>query len=199
MLNLLLQDSLPSDVDIAESFEGFVDRCLRLYYLGGEKEALMDEDDLRAIAENGLQFLLHLKSPSVFKVAAAFTLCAASLKPFKTPLPEAFNPVRADQNIVLGILESCYWLHGAELITTAGLRRIESPLNFSDHYFTELVQTVSFACQSFSGSFGESDDRAKVGLLALLYEAVVYKTNNHVPYKENPLVDVAKVYYDFPL
>lgn len=199
MLDLLLQDSLPSEQSLAESVEGFVDRCLRLYYLGGEKEVLMDEDDLRGVAETGLQYLLNLKSPSVFKVAAAFTLSSASIKPFKTPLPEAFNPVRADPNIVLGILESCYWLHGADLLTQTGMRKVTTPLAFSDHYFTEMIQTVSFACQSFSGSFGEADDRSKVGLLALVYEAVAYKTNGHVPYDTNPLVDVAKVYYDLPL
>src|ERR1019366_4270816 len=110
MLDLLLRDSLPPDLEALAAINNFTDRVLRFYYLKEEKEVVLDEDELVQVAEIALKFLLNFKGPSGFKVAAAFIVALASRKPFKTPLPKSFDPIRAEQNIALGIMESLYWL-----------------------------------------------------------------------------------------
>jgi len=196
MLDLLLCDSLPSDDQAWGDVERFVDRTLRFYSLCGESgNAIIDDDELVQTADIALRFVKNYKEPSWFKNTAVFTLALASRKPFKTPLPEAFNPVRSEQNIVLGLLESLFWLNGAELMTLEGHKKIVSPINFSDHFFTELVQAISFASQNFQGNFQEADDRSKACLLALIFESIAYTTNGHIPYKNNTLMECAGFYF----
>jgi hypothetical protein len=196
MLDLLLCDSLPSDDEAWGDVERFVDRTLRFYSLCGVTgNAVLDDDELILAADIALRFVKNYKEPSWFKNTAVFTLAIASRKPFKTPLPEAFNPIRSEQNIVLGLLESLYWLNGAELMTQEGHKKIVSPIQFSDHFFTELVQAIAFASQNFEGNFQEADDRSKACLLALIFESIAYKTNNHIPYKNNSLMDCAQCYF----
>jgi len=195
MLDLLLGDGLPTESDLAETVNRFVDRVLRFYYIEGENFLVVEEDELIQSVEVALKFVLHFKGPSGFKVASAFILALASRKPFKTPLPAKFDPIRTEQNIIIGIFESLYWLNGAELMTLEGAKRIEKSIHFSDHYFTELVHAISFACQNFQGRFQEADDRSKAGLVALIFEAVTYKTNDHLSYKINPIVDEGHKYF----
>jgi|GEM_PF-5388189 len=195
MLDLLLCDSLPNQEDVEKSVNGFVDRCKRFYWRHGERNLVLIEEDLVEIPIMGLNYLRHLKGPSGFKVAAIFTLAVACKKPFKTPLASSFDPVRPEPNIVLGVLESLYWLHGADLMTEEGRRTIENPITFSDHYFQEAVEAINHACQGFSGDFNQADDKAMAGLLALVFEAVAYKTNGHVPYTKNPLGGLMTAYF----
>jgi len=196
MLDLLLWDELPNHKEPWTCLERFVDRTLRFYSLSGAVGGvILDDDELVQSADIALRFVKNYKEPSWFKNAAVFTLALASRKPFKTPLPEGFNPVRTDQNIVLGLMESLYWLNGAELMTLEGHRKISNPIHFSDHYFTELVQAISFASQNFEGNFHEADDRSKACLLALIFESVAYKTNGDIQYKRNSLLDCVRIYF----
>jgi hypothetical protein len=196
MLDLLLCDSLPSDDQAWEDVERFVDRTLRFYSLCGVTgKAVIDDDELVQAADIALRFVKNYKEPSWFKNTAVFTLSIASRKPFKTPLPDAYNPVRTEQNIVLALLESLFWLNGAELMTQEGHKKIVSPIHFSDHFFTELIQAIGFASQNFQGNFQEADDRSKACLLALIFESIAYQNNDHIPYKNNPLMDCAAFYF----
>jgi hypothetical protein len=103
--------------------------------------------------------------------------------------------VRSEQNIVVGLLESLFWLNGAELMTCEGHKKIATPIHITDHFFTEMIQAISFASQDFQGNFQEADDRSKACLLALIFESIAYKSNEHIPYKVNPIMDCAEVYF----
>jgi hypothetical protein len=202
VLDLLLSESQPNDDFACQTVERFVDRCLRFYTICGVNTAKIhvEHQELVAVADSALPFVRRYQEPSWFKNTAAFTLSLASRKPFKTTLPsEAFGKIQGEQNTVFGMLESLYWLSGATLATTMGRKEIESPIELTDHFFTELVIAVSAASLNFQGNFDSHDDKSKACLLALVYESLVYKTNKHIPYPDNPMMDIAVHYFPFPI
>lgn len=198
MIDLLLSDSsLPSKDELARSLGTFIDRSLRFYYANGETDKItLNEGELDDAIVSAFDYVSHYKGPNCFKVAAAFILALSSKKPFKTPLQKTFDPIQGEQNIVLGIVESLYWLYGIKLATKEGTKKITKPICFTDHQFCELVQTISLACQNFQCNFDEADDRSKISLIALIIEAVSYKTNDHIPYQNNPLMKLISAYFD---
>jgi hypothetical protein len=199
MLDLLAHDSkLPPKEEVLISVNRFVERCSKFYYVHGEKEMLLDIEELFHVIESAFKYLVNYKEFSGFKAAAVFTLVMANKKPFNAPLPAHFDPIRAEQNIVIGVLESLFWLHGAELMTQEGTKTIKNPIQFSDHYLKEFVAAISLSCQNFQANFQEAGDKSKSSLAALIYESVAYMTNPDVSYKGaklNPLAEKAKLYF----
>src|ERR1035437_8023173 len=199
MLDLLAHDSkLRPKAEVATSINRFVERCVKFYHAQGAKGMLLDMDELFNVIETSFTYLLNYKEFSGFKAASIFTLAMASKKPFSSPLSDGFAPIQAEHNIVIGILESLYWLHGAELMTQEGSKIITKPIQFSDHYLKELVAAVSFAGQNCQVSFSHTDDKSKGCLTALIYEAVAYQSNDHVPYREkklNPITELSLLYF----
>lgn len=200
MLDLFLTDTQPSDDEAYADIERFVDRAKRFYHLCGQTgNVVIDHDEVLQVATTALPFIKNYKEPSWFKNVAVFTLSVASRKPFRTPLSEEFEFIRLENNAVIAIMESLYWLNGAELMTNEGRKRIENPIHFSDHFFKELVQAVSVTAQDFQGNFQDTDDKSKACLLALIYESLAYRNNDHIPYSDHRITDCASRYFLVPL
>jgi hypothetical protein len=200
MLDLFLTDTQPSDDEAYGDIERFVDRAWRFYHLCGQTgQAVLDHDELIQVADISLTFIKNYKEPSWFKNVAVFTLAVASRKPFRTPLTEEFEFIRLENNAVIAIMESLYWLNGAELMTNEGKKKIENPINFSDHFFKEFVQAVSVAAQNFQGNYQDTNDKSKACLLALMYESLAYRDNDHIPYPDHRITDCAARYFLQPL
>jgi len=199
MLDLFLRDSLPSDDDAYGDIERFVDRAWRFYHLCGQTGgADIDHDEILQVATIALTFVKNYKEPSWFKNAAVFTLAVASRKPFKTPLSAEFEFMRLENNIVIALMESLFWLNGAELMTKEGRKKIKTPIDFSDHFFKELVHAISVAAQDFKGNYQDSDDKSKACLLALIFESLAYRNNEHLPYEDHRITDCASRYFWLP-
>jgi hypothetical protein len=200
MLDLFLRDTLPPDDESYGDIERFVDRTWRFYHLCGlTGEVIIDHDELIHVAALSLSFIKNYKEPSWFKNAAVFTLAIATRKPFRTPLPKEFGVMQLENNIVIAIMESLYWLNGAEMMTKEGRKQIKVPIDFSDHFFKELVTAISTGSQSFQGNFQDAGDKSKACLLALIYESLAYRKNDHLPYPDHELTDLAGKYFLQPL
>jgi hypothetical protein len=199
MLDLLAHDSkLPPKEEVDAAIVRFVERCEMFYFAQGVNTMLLDMDELFNVIETSFKYLLNYKEFSGFKAAAIFTLAMASKKPFSTSLSEVYGRIQAEHNIVIGILTSLHYLHGADLMTQEGTKTITNPIQFSDHYLLELVSAISFASQNYQVSYSHTDDKSKGCLTALVYEAVAYQSNPHIPYKDkslNPLTELSLSFF----
>jgi len=197
MLDLLISDA-PSSRLVKDSLEGFAHRVQRALYRWGVPSAGYDNTLHGKAYTHALTLLRSYQEPSCFKAAAALTLGLVSAKPFEVELPTAFGVLRDKPNAVFGILESVYWMHGAELRTkTKGeVKVLTHQIEFSDHFFEEFV-TVSdkigwpspLPATEFSSSY-----HWQFRTLALTFEALAYQKNSHCKYSPPHELELDKYY-----
>ena len=187
MLDLLIAES-PQEQQVRDSLNGFVHRVQRYLYRLGIENFEYDEEKLGDSHELAMKLLHNYINPSCFKAAAALTMGVCANRPFSVELPH--NPYKdlvSFPNAIFSILESVYWMHGAELLVAPDdVRRLTDPIEFSDHFFREF--TIN------SGRLGTLIDpatpacnipeiyRVKLRTLALTYEALAYQKNGHCKY-----------------
>ena len=92
MLDLLLGDSEPSEQEVVGAFRRFADRTLRFYYLNGEKDSVLEEDELVQVVDIAWRYILNYKGPSGFKVAAAFTVSWPAESRLRRPCQNCLTP-----------------------------------------------------------------------------------------------------------
>jgi hypothetical protein len=181
MLDLLINES-PSDRQIRDSLTGFTQRVQRYLYRIGVSD--FDYDPVRLEQAHKLSlFLLHQYfNPSCFKAASALTIGLCATRPFEASLPgEAFKGLSNFPNAVFSILESVYWMHGAELLVgTNDVRKLEHPIEFSDHFFREFVLTTGRLGALIDSNVTDKVpecNRVHVRSVALIFEALAYQLN----------------------
>ncbi|MEN9573527.1 MAG: hypothetical protein RL514_1382 [Verrucomicrobiota bacterium] len=191
MLDLLISES-PSPKQVEDSLHGFVHRVERFLHRLGVSNVGVDEERLVAAHRLSMALLHHYINPSCFKAAAALTMGVSATRPFEVDLPPtSFKSLADYPNAVFPILESVYWMHGAELLVAPDdVRTLDDPIEFSDHFFREFV----ISCGRL-GTMTPDDvrtisdhDRTKLRILALNYEALAYQNNGHCKYP--PPVDL---------
>lgn len=186
MLDLLIAES-PTDQQVSDSLNGFVHRVQRYVYRLGVANFEYDEEKLVLCHKLSMNLLHHYINPSCFKAAAALTIGVCATRPFGAELPiHQFKDLADYPNAVFSVLESAYWLHGAELlVATDDVRKLTEPIEFSGHFFREFAVT--------NGKIGALVDpdinynvpencRVKLRALALTYEALAYQRNGHCRY-----------------
>lgn len=186
MLDLLIAES-PTDQQVRDSLNGFVHRVQRYIYRLGVTDFEYDAEKLMVCHKFSMSLLHHYINPSCFKAAAALTIGVCATRPFDAALPpQSFKELGDYPNAVFSILESAYWLHGAELlIAPDDVRKLTEPIEFSGHFFREFSVT-----NGKIGTFIDPGDqnnipevyRVKLRALALTYEALAYQRNGHCRY-----------------
>jgi hypothetical protein len=186
MLDLLINES-PSELQVRNSLTGFVHRVQRYLYRIDVTDFEYDLERLEQAHKLSL-FLLHQYiNPSCFKAAAALTIGLCATRPFEASLPQASFKELADYpNAVFSILESIYWMHGAELLIAPNdVRKLEHPIEFSDHFFRELSLTAGRLGTVIDPSIISpvpACSRVHLRTLALVFEALAYQRNNGCKY-----------------
>ncbi len=134
MLDLLISES-PTEGKVKESLEGFVQRIQRALFRWGVKTLSFDPELLGKAHIHALTLLRTYQEPSCFKSAAAMTMGLVSCKPFNVVLPKQFGSIKDKPNALFAILESVYWMDGAELRMKGGeIRTLKNSIEFSDHF-----------------------------------------------------------------
>lgn len=187
MLDLLISES-PSKSNIKDSISGFVHRVQRYSYRIGIKKFEYDEDKIAETHEIALSLLCNYINPSCFKAAAALTIGVCATRPFQADLPKEFTALASFPNAVFSVLESVYWIDGAELLVKPDdVRKLSEPIEFSDHFFREFVETCGRIGSNIDGSEIKQRNvseahKASLRILALTYEALAYQRNGHCKY-----------------
>jgi len=137
-------------------------------------------------------------NPSCFKAAAALTIGVCAARPFNADLPVAFKEINNYSNALFAILESVYWLHGAELLISSDtIKKLEHPIEFSDHFFRELVATCGRLGTIIDPKITyDVPESCKVQLrtLALTYEALAYQKNQECKYEPPKALQIDKYF-----
>lgn len=186
MLDLLIAET-PTEQQIRDSLNGFVHRVQRFAYRLGVAEFDYDEDRLADSHELSMTLLHHYINPSCFKAAAALTIGVCATRPFSVEMPmPAYKALANYPNSIISILESVYWMHGAELLVAPDdVRKLTDPIEFSDHFFNEFTITNgkigALVDPDIRNNIPESY-RVKLRTLALTYEALAYQHNGHCKY-----------------
>lgn len=185
MLDLLINES-PSDGQVRDSLTGFVHRVQRYLYRIGVTDFEFEPEKLEQAHKLSL-FLLHQYiNPSCFKAASALTIGVCASRPFSASLPDQFKDLANYPNAVFSILESVYWMHGAELlIGPDDVRKLEHPIEFSEHFFREFTVTAGRL-----GTVVDSNivhpvpecSRVHLRTMALIFEALAYQLNDDCKY-----------------
>jgi len=186
MLDLLITES-PTDKQVRDSLNGFVHRVQRFLWRLGVPDFDYDQERLFNCHALSVRLLHHYINPSCFKAAAALTIGVCATRPFDAKLPQAnYKDLAEFPNSVFSILESVYWMHGAELLIAPGdVRKLTEPIEFSEHFFREFTLT--------NGRMGAFIDpgqmqplpeiyKVKLRSLSLTYEALAYQRNGHCKY-----------------
>lgn len=186
MLDLLISES-PTDAEVEASLTGFVHRVQRYLYRIGITTFEYDEDKLVTAHELSMRLLHHYINPSCFKAAAAMTIGVGAARPFTVELPATiFTKTSLYPNAIFSILESVYWMHGAELLLPLekGPKKLEAEIGFSDHFFDEFVIATGKlgAITNPDYRISTDEERVRFRLLALNYEALAYQKNDHCKY-----------------
>lgn len=185
MIDILSQES-PTPTQVRESLTGFCHRVQRYLYRIDVKEFEYDPGRLEQAHKYSL-FLLHQYiEPSGFKAAAALTIGVTATRPFQATLPDRFKKLGSFPNAFFSILESVYWLDGAEILLDGGeLKKLEKPIDFSDHFFREFVETCGRMGALIDPTIEKTvpeDVKVHFRTLALTYEALAYEHNCHCKY-----------------
>jgi hypothetical protein len=198
MLDLLIAESR-TDQQVSDSLNGFVHRIQRYMFRLGVAEFEYDAEKLAICHKLSMNLLHHYINPSCFKAAAALTIGVCATRPFGAQLPpQTFKELALYPNAVFSVLESAYWLHGAELlIAPDDVRKLTEPIEFSEHFFREFTVT-----SGKTGTYIDPENhnnipeiyRVKLRALALTYEALAYQRNGHCKYPPPTSLQVDKYF-----
>jgi hypothetical protein len=186
MLDLLIAES-PSDIQIKNSLNGFVHRVQRYLWRMEVTDFAYDEQRLSKCHALSMHLLHRYINPSCFKAAAALTISASATRPFEVTLPSVpFGPIADFPSAFFAILESAYWMHGAELLVAPkDVRKLSEPIMFSDHFFEELVLTTGRTGTHVDPELMHAIPETywlHLRSLALIYEALAYQRNGICKY-----------------
>ena len=197
MIDLLIADS-PTDQQVRASLTGFINRVQRFAYRLNLSQFGYDPERLYECHRLSTKLLHRYINPSCFKAAAALTIGVCATRPFSVDLPHSSYKELADYpNAVFSVLESVYWMHGAELLVAPDdVRVLSEPIEFSDHFFKEFTLVNGKIGTFISPEVSEVPDlyRVKLRALALTYEALAYQRNGHCKYPPPNALQIDKYF-----
>jgi hypothetical protein len=130
-------------------------------------------------SEQVLSANVAIKTPSVFKRAAAFTLGFLQESPLQLPLgPDAFGPklakighIENHQNAILGFEYARACLVSATYLRAGEPVVLQKPICVSHHFYADLIFSLSTLPKKTMASASAFHE------MALLYESLAYLAN----------------------
>lgn len=143
----------------------------------GLKDVHVDTGELWAVCVGMRQqfpYVGGMSKASPFKKVANFVAYFLQLKPIKTRFALTKCAGGDDINAVIALDVAVACLEMAEIEQSGGgVKKIDHPIYISDHSYIDIIEALSTA---------EIEPKSHYHILAVFFEQMVYKTNNHCEY-----------------